>query len=128
VLPPRERRPNKANPSQQHGSKASKKARNSTKTGLGHRAYLTRQRVPSITPECTCGYRAQTLKHVMLFCPERQESRRRLFQAVGSDWKTVTQTKRGLNAATKWMIQESVLDQFSLAREEEEKEGKEGGV
>jgi hypothetical protein len=66
----------------------------------------------------------------MLFCPERQESRRRLFQfqAVGSDWKTITQTKRGLNAATKWMIQESVLDQFSLAREEEEREGKEGGV
>jgi hypothetical protein len=27
-----------------------------------------------------------------------------------------------------WMIQESVLDQFSLAREEEEREGKEGGV
>ena len=95
---------------------------------VGLRAYLTRQRVPSITPECTCGYRAQTLKHVMIFCPERQESRRRLFQAVGSDWKTITQTKRGLNAVTKWMIQESVLDQFSLTREEEEREGKEGGV
>jgi hypothetical protein len=64
----------------------------------------------------------------MLFCPERQESRRRLFQAAGSDWKTIAQTKRGLNAATKWMIQESVLDQFSLVREEEKREGKEGGV
>jgi hypothetical protein len=64
----------------------------------------------------------------MLFCSERQESRRRLFQAVRSDWKTITQTKRGLNTATKWMIQEPVLDQFSLAREEEEREGKEGGV
>jgi hypothetical protein len=77
---------------------------------IGLRAYLTRQRVPSITPECTGGYRAQTLKHVMLFCLERQEPRRRLIQAVGSDWKTIIQTRRGLNAATKWMIQDSVLD------------------
>jgi exonuclease III len=95
---------------------------------IGLRAYLTRQRVPNITPECTCGYRAQTLKHIMLFCPERQESRRRLFQTAGSDWKTITQTRRGLNAATRWMIQESVLDQFSLAREEEERDRKGEGI
>jgi hypothetical protein len=88
------------------------------------RAYLTRQRVPDTTPECTCSYRAQTLKHIMLFYRERQESRRRLFQTAGSDWKTITQTRSGLNAATKWMIQESVLDQFSLAREEEERDRK----
>ena len=75
--------------------------------------------------ECTCGYRAQTLKHVMIFCPERQESRQQLFRATGSDWKAITQTKRGLNAATKWMIQESVLEQFSLAREEEEERERE---
>jgi hypothetical protein len=93
---------------------------------IGLRAYLTRQRVPDITPECTCGYRTQTLKHIMLFCPERQESRRRLTQTVGSDWKTITQTRRGLNAATRWMIQESVLDRFSLAREEEEERERKG--
>jgi hypothetical protein len=57
---------------------------------IGLRAYFIRQSVPGITPECTCGYRAQTLKHIMLFCPERQESRRRLIQAVGSHWKTIT--------------------------------------
>jgi hypothetical protein len=54
-------------------------------------------------------------------------------EVVSSSWirlefQTITQTKRGLNAATKWMIQESVLDQFSLAREEEEREGKERRV
>jgi hypothetical protein len=93
---------------------------------IGLRAYLARQGVPDITPECTCGYRAQTLKHVMIFCPERQGLRQQLFRATGSDWKAITQTKRGLNAATKWMIQESVLEQFSLAREEEEeREGRE---
>jgi hypothetical protein len=62
----------------------------------------------------------------MLFCPERQESRRRLTQTAGSDWKTITQTRRGLNAATRGMIQESVLDQFSLAREEEEERERKG--
>ena len=89
---------------------------------IGLRAYLTGRRVPGITPECSCGYRAQTLKHIMLFCPEWQGSRWRLTQKVGSDWKTITQTKRGLNAATKWMIQESVLEQFSLAKVEEEEQ------
>ena len=86
---------------------------------LGLRAYLARRRVPGITPDCPCGYRAQTLKHLIMFCPDNQEARGRLAQAVELDWKALTQTKRGLNAVTRWMIQESVLDQFSLAREEE---------
>jgi len=29
-------------------------------------------------------------------------------------------TRRGLKAAAKWMIHEAVLDQFSLARDEEQ--------
>ena len=87
---------------------------------IGLRAYLTKRRVPGITPKCTCGYRAQTVKHILVFCPERMEARMRLFQEAGtSNWKDLTQTKRGLSAATKWMIQEAVLDQFSLAKEEE---------
>lgn len=85
---------------------------------IGLNAYLTRRRVPGVTPECTCGYRAQTLKHILLFCPDRQEGREYLFRTAGTTWQTMTQTRRGLEATAKWMIRESVLDQFRLARDE----------
>jgi len=38
--------------------------------------------------------------------------------------KRSVNTKRGLKAAAKWVIQEAVLDQFSLAREEEQEREK----
>jgi hypothetical protein len=87
--------------------------------GLG--AYLTKRRVPGARPECTCGYRTQTVKHILIFCPEKQEARERLLREAGtSNWKDLANTKRGLTAAARWMIQEAVLDQFSLARDEEQ--------
>jgi hypothetical protein len=93
--------------------------------GLG--AYLTKRRVPGARPECTCGYRAQTVKHILIFCSERLQARERLFREAGtSNWKDLAQSKRGLTAAARWMIQEAVLDQFSLAKDEEqEREGRE---
>jgi len=93
--------------------------------GLG--AYLTKRRVPGARPECTCGYRAQTVKHILIFCPERQQARERLFREAGtSNWKDLARSRRGLTAAARWMIQEAVLDQFSLAKDEEqEREGRE---
>jgi len=96
--------------------------------GLG--AYLTKRRVPGATPECPCGYRAQTVKHILIFCCKRQQARERLFREAGtSKWKELVNTRRGLNAAARWMIHEAVLDQFSLARDEEqERDRREAGV
>ncbi len=86
--------------------------------GLG--AYLTKRRVPGARPECTCGYRTQTVKHILIFCPARQQARKRLFREAGtSNWKDLANTRRGLTAAARWMIQEAVLEQFSLAKDEE---------
>ena len=42
---------------------------------IGLNAYLTRRRVPGKTPECSCGNRAQTPKHVVMFCPMHQRSK-----------------------------------------------------
>jgi len=95
--------------------------------GLG--AYLTKRRVPGATPECSCGYRAQTVKHILIFCHKRQQARERLFREAGtSNWKDLVNTRRGLQAAARWMIHEAVLDQFSLARDEEqERDRREAG-
>ncbi|KXL43020.1 hypothetical protein M433DRAFT_156292 [Acidomyces richmondensis BFW] len=80
--------------------------------GLG--AYLTKRRVLGARPECTCGYRART-------------ARERLFREAGtSNWKDLATSRRGLTQAARWMIQEAVLAQFSLANDEEqEREGRE---
>ena len=69
---------------------------------IGLNAYLARRRVPGKTPKCSCGYRAQTAKHVVMFCPRHQERRQQLFNIAGSsDWKAIVQTKKGLGAIAK---------------------------
>ncbi len=62
-----------------------------------------------------------------IYCPKRQQARQRLFRDAGtSNWKVVASSRRGLTAAAGWMIKEAVLDQFSLAKDEEqEREGRE---
>ena len=87
---------------------------------IGFKAYLAKRRVPGISPDCTCNQGYQTPKHVCISCPERQRNRQALFAAAGSsNWKDLTNTKRGLLATARWLIQEGVLDQFSLAKGEE---------
>lgn len=88
---------------------------------IGLRAYLTRRRVTGVTPECSSGYRAQTVKHILILCHEKQQGRERMIREAGtSNWKDLVNTRRGLKAAARWMIHEAVLDQFSLARDEEQ--------
>lgn len=61
------------------------------------------------------------MKHILIFCYERRQARERLFrETVTSNWKDLANTRRGLKAAAKWMIYEGVLDQFSLAKDEEQ--------
>ncbi|KXL46793.1 hypothetical protein M433DRAFT_149353, partial [Acidomyces richmondensis BFW] len=83
-------------------------------------------RVLGARPECTCRYSARTVKHILMFCPKRQQARERLFREAGtSNWKDLASSRRGLTAAARWMIQEAVLDHFSLAKDEEqEREGR----
>ena len=92
---------------------------------MGLNAYLTRRRVPGKTPECPCGYRAQTPKHTVLFCPLLQERRGQMILEAGTgDWGEITTSRRGLGAVSQWLIQEGVLDQFSLAKEERRERGR----
>ncbi|KXL44049.1 hypothetical protein M433DRAFT_149076 [Acidomyces richmondensis BFW] len=94
---------------------------------IGPGAYLTKRRVPGARPECTCEYRTQTVKHILIFCLERQEARERLFREAGtSNWKDLASPRRGLTAAARWMSQEAILAQFSLAKDEEQESGGRG--
>jgi hypothetical protein len=83
------------------------------------------RRVLDITPECPCGWRSQTLKHIAIYCPLRQEHRKQLIDRAGTtSWIRMTRTRHSLDALVKWMISQSILDQFSLAREEEARDGR----
>ena len=86
---------------------------------IGMRQYLTKRRVPGFTPDCECGQGHETPKHVCIFCPKWKERRHLLFKEGGStNWKDLANTKRGLHATAKWLIQEGVLEQFALAGKE----------
>ncbi len=69
--------------------------------------------------ECSCGWRKQTVKHILLFCPELAKERRELIEQVGtSDYRQILTQKHGIRAAARWMIKIGRLDQFSLAQEQ----------
>jgi hypothetical protein len=40
---------------------------------LGLNVFLRDRNVPGITETCTCGHPRQTVKHVILFCPDRKD-------------------------------------------------------
>ncbi len=77
-------------------------------------------KVPGIrNAECSCGWRKQTVKHILLFCPELAKERRELIEQVGtSDYRQILTQKHGIRAAARWMIKIGRLDQFSLAQEQ----------
>ena len=77
-------------------------------------------KVPNIqSAGCPCGWRKQTVKHVLLFCPRLAKERGELIQQAGtSDYKQLLTQKQGIRTAARWMIRVGCLDQFSLAREQ----------
>lgn len=50
---------------------------------LGFNAWLAAVGVPGIDKRCTCGWPAQTVRHVLLFCPVHTGSRALFFQRAG---------------------------------------------
>ena len=87
---------------------------------IGLNDFLYRMNVPNIqNVGCPCGWRKQTVKHMLLFCPRLAKERRELIQQAGtSDYKQLLTQKQGIRTAARWMIRVGYLDQFSLAREQ----------
>jgi len=51
---------------------------------IGLNAFLTTMKVPGYTATCECGWIRQTAKHVILYCPQHQEQRDKLYQEAGT--------------------------------------------
>jgi len=85
---------------------------------IGLRAYLAKRKVPGIGPECDCGEALQTLKHIVLACPNTSENRTEWLQRAGTtDYRVLTSTKRGLRMLARRIMEQGILHQFSIARE-----------
>jgi hypothetical protein len=50
---------------------------------LGLNAWLASVGVPGIDKRCSCGWPAQTVRHILLFCPNHADSRALYFQRAG---------------------------------------------
>jgi hypothetical protein len=82
---------------------------------LGLNAFLTARKVPDRTAECDCGWPRQTAKHVILYCPQYQGQRNKLYQDAGTrDYQKMLVTPRGAKAAATFLQATNLLPQFQL--------------
>lgn len=87
---------------------------------IGLAAFLHARRVPEVENAlCTCGWRKQDVKHVLMFCLERQEEQKEMLKAAGTQYcnKLLT-TNAGLKASSRWLMKTGLLGLYSLAREQ----------
>lgn len=68
---------------------------------IGLAAFLHAREVPGAeSASCTCGWRKQDGKHILMFCPEREESRLKMLETpLTSDCETLPTTNAGLKAS-----------------------------
>ena len=82
---------------------------------IGFNAFLAQLRVPNVSSDCTCGHPDQTVKHVVLFCPDIDRSNENL--SPSSDLNSILTNAASLRIAVRWLIGLNILPQFHLARE-----------
>ena len=84
---------------------------------IGLRAFLFSRKVPGITPDCDCGWPRQTAKHIILYCPNVIDRPQMLRDAGTTDYIQLTTHPPAVRVLTRWLIQQRILSQFSLAAE-----------
>jgi len=90
---------------------------------IGLNAWLASIRVPNVTPQCECGWQAQTVRHVLLHCPKYRNERPGLLGQTGSeDLKEMLSRPKSARAAARWLVKQGVLRQFDTANQIEEED------
>jgi hypothetical protein len=85
---------------------------------LGLNAWLASIQVPDILPRCPCGWQAQTVRHILLHCPNYASERPRLIaQTRTENLREMLSKPESAKAAAKWFVRQGVLEQFNTARE-----------
>jgi hypothetical protein len=85
---------------------------------IGLNAWLVSIRVSDILPRCDCCWHAQTVRHVLMYCPKYEQQRADLIRATGSEDPRATLTHvASSQAAAQWFVRCGILDQFRVAPE-----------
>ena len=81
-------------------------------------AWLASVGVPEISPYCSCGEHMQTVKHILLYCPEHAEFRSQMFIDAGTtNFSQLLITPKGCHAAVRMLLATGRLQQFAIAME-----------
>ena len=81
---------------------------------IGLNNWLARRRVPGVDRTCPCGWRDQTVQHVIYHC--RRHDRSTLLPLLQTERARVAlQCETQAPAIARWLIQQDVLQQFKLA-------------
>ena len=77
-------------------------------------AILYARRVPTVhSPQCACGLRATTVRHVLLTCPQWTSLREEYIRPLRStNLGTILNSAKGCNAAVRFILRSQLLEQF----------------
>jgi reverse transcriptase-like protein len=85
---------------------------------IGLNAWLASINVPGVLPRCPCGHGAQTVRHVLLQCPQLSHLRPHLIAVARcEDLHRILSTPGSAQAAARMLIRSGLLAQFHLADE-----------
>ena len=87
---------------------------------IGLNAYLHSRKVPGIdSPNCTCGFRLQTIEHILLDCRKYRELRRHYFGLRRMDVDEILSTPKLTLKAAEFIEATRLLGQFRRPEEQE---------
>lgn len=74
------------------------------------------------------GWRREDPKHVVICCPNRARNRQKSYEAARTNrYQDILSTGKGFRAVAWWVVNERLLAQFSLAKEQIDRvEGRQG--
>ena len=88
---------------------------------IGLNAWLASIQVPGIRAACPCGWRAQTVRHIVLHCP--QYDRRDLLRRCGTErMEEILSRPACAKHAARWLVRSGAMEQFRVAAEIEAEE------
>ena len=83
---------------------------------IGLNVWLPSVFVPDILPRCECGWRAQTVRHILLHCP-RFDCQGLVRQAGTENLYEMLQHPASARQTVRWLISQGVMEQFRVAKE-----------
>jgi len=85
---------------------------------IGLNAWLASINVPGVLPRCPCRYGVQTVRHILLRCPQLNHLRPHLIATARcEDLYRILSTPESAQEAARMVIRSGLLTQFRLADE-----------